>query len=95
MVYFVKNNYTKQNLLTFQHMFMTKKNTNLGNPSIYFFSIVPSSDVLRQNGTTVWYMIQEHEKPIVEEDVSQRLTESSTTSSPDLMEFERYMKKFF
>ncbi|XP_070612046.1 stimulated by retinoic acid gene 8 protein homolog isoform X3 [Erythrolamprus reginae] len=54
-------------------------------------SIVHSSDVLSQNGTAVWYMIQEHEKPIVEEDVCQRLTQSSTTSSPDLMEFERYL----
>ncbi|KAL7982489.1 hypothetical protein Chor_010087 [Crotalus horridus] len=99
-------NYIQELEQTLENLLKMKEVLNLedGNPSsledvkeeyvkMYFnnHSIVPSSDVLRQNGSTVWYVIQEHEKPIVEEDVSQRLTQSSTTSSPDLMEFERYL----
>ncbi|XP_062990736.1 stimulated by retinoic acid gene 8 protein homolog [Elgaria multicarinata webbii] len=54
-------------------------------------SAVPTSDAVSQNGTTVWYVIQEQEKNPVEEDVTLRLTQSPATSSPDLMEFERYL----
>ncbi|KAM6435896.1 stimulated by retinoic acid gene 8 protein homolog isoform 5-T8 [Liasis olivaceus] len=97
-------NYIQELEQTLENLLKMKEVLNLddGNPSsledvkeeyvkMYFnnHSIVSSSDVLSQNGTTVWYVIQEHEKTIVEEDASQRLTQSPTTSSPDLMEFER------
>ncbi|KAM6435890.1 stimulated by retinoic acid gene 8 protein homolog isoform 2-T5 [Liasis olivaceus] len=99
-------NYIQELEQTLENLLKMKEVLNLddGNPSsledvkeeyvkMYFnnHSIVSSSDVLSQNGTTVWYVIQEHEKTIVEEDASQRLTQSPTTSSPDLMEFERYL----
>ncbi|XP_063164488.1 stimulated by retinoic acid gene 8 protein homolog [Candoia aspera] len=99
-------NYIKELEQTLENLLKMKEVLNLedGNPSsledvkeeyvkLYFnnHSIVPSSDVLSQSGTTVCYVIQEHEKTIVEEDASQRLTQSPATSSPDLIEFERYL----
>ncbi|XP_025026335.1 stimulated by retinoic acid gene 8 protein homolog [Python bivittatus] len=99
-------NYIQELEQTLENLLKMKEVLNLedGNPSsledvkeeyvkMYFnnHSIVSSSDVLSQNGTTVWYVIQEHEKTTVEEDASRRLTQSPATSSPDLMEFERYL----
>nr|XP_034984057.1 stimulated by retinoic acid gene 8 protein homolog [Zootoca vivipara] len=54
-------------------------------------AISPPSNSVSQSGGTVWYMIQEHEKTSVGEDVTLRLTQSPAASSPDLMEFERYL----
>ncbi|XP_042324199.1 stimulated by retinoic acid gene 8 protein homolog isoform X3 [Sceloporus undulatus] len=50
----------------------------------------PPSSVTNQSGTTVWYVVQEQEKKSIEEDINLRLTQSPPTS-PDLMEFERYL----
>ncbi|XP_073187045.1 LOW QUALITY PROTEIN: stimulated by retinoic acid gene 8 protein homolog [Lepidochelys kempii] len=49
------------------------------------------SDAMSESGSTIWYLIQESEKNAVEEDGKPRLVQSPATSSPDLMEFERYL----
>ncbi|XP_074840068.1 stimulated by retinoic acid gene 8 protein homolog [Carettochelys insculpta] len=48
-------------------------------------------DAMNESGSTVWYLIQEYEKDAVEEDAKPTLIQSPATSSPDLMEFERYL----
>uniref|UniRef100_K7G5B4 Stimulated by retinoic acid 8 n=1 Tax=Pelodiscus sinensis TaxID=13735 RepID=K7G5B4_PELSI len=48
-------------------------------------------DALNESSSTVWYVIQEFEKNSMEEDGKPRLIQSPATSSPDLMEFERYL----
>uniref|UniRef100_A0A6J0V7A1 Stimulated by retinoic acid gene 8 protein homolog n=1 Tax=Pogona vitticeps TaxID=103695 RepID=A0A6J0V7A1_9SAUR len=54
-------------------------------------SIAPPSNAMIQSDTTVCSVIQEHEKNSIEEDVNLKITQSPTISSPDLMEFERYL----
>ncbi|XP_006261219.3 stimulated by retinoic acid gene 8 protein homolog isoform X2 [Alligator mississippiensis] len=49
------------------------------------------SDTTSESGSTMWYLIQEYEKKDVEGDGRSGLMQSPTTSSPDLMEFERYL----
>uniref|UniRef100_A0ACB8FNV4 Uncharacterized protein n=1 Tax=Sphaerodactylus townsendi TaxID=933632 RepID=A0ACB8FNV4_9SAUR len=60
---------------------------------MYFnnYSSVPPSNVVTQSDPTVWCVIQESGNNSAEEDVNIRLLQSPTTSSPDLMEFERYL----
>lgn len=42
----------------------------------------------------MWYLIQEYEKKDVEGDGRSGLMQSPTTSSPDLMEFERFVRLY-
>ncbi|XP_044311601.1 stimulated by retinoic acid gene 8 protein homolog [Varanus komodoensis] len=99
-------NYIQELEQTLENLLKMKEVLNLedGNPSnleevkeeyvkMYFsnHSDLPPSDAVGQSGTTVWYVIQEQEKSVVEEDVTLRLTQSPAISSPDLMEFERYL----
>uniref|UniRef100_F6R4Z2 Stimulated by retinoic acid 8 n=1 Tax=Monodelphis domestica TaxID=13616 RepID=F6R4Z2_MONDO len=53
-------------------------------------------EALAENGSEIWYLIQEFDREVVEEEEEEErsgeLSESSpVTSSPDLMEFERYL----
>ncbi|XP_061438811.1 stimulated by retinoic acid gene 8 protein homolog isoform X2 [Rhineura floridana] len=99
-------NYIQELEQTLENLLKMKEVLNLedGNPSsleevkeeyvkMYFNNqnAVSPSNAMSQNGATVWYVIQEQEKSSVEEDVTLRLTQSPATSSPDLMEFERYL----
>ncbi|XP_054845422.1 stimulated by retinoic acid gene 8 protein homolog [Eublepharis macularius] len=99
-------NYIQELEQTLENLLKMKEVLNLedGNPSsleqvkeeyvkMYFnnCNVVPPSDVMTQSDTTVWYVIQEYEKNSAEEDMNVRLTQSPSTSSPDLMEFERYL----
>ncbi|XP_053109869.1 stimulated by retinoic acid gene 8 protein homolog isoform X2 [Hemicordylus capensis] len=99
-------NYIQELEQTLENLLNMKEVLNLedGNPSsleevkeeyvkMYFnhHSVVPPSNAVSQSGTTVWYVIQEYEKNSAEEDVNLRLTQPPDTSSPDLMEFERYL----
>ncbi|XP_061213574.1 stimulated by retinoic acid gene 8 protein homolog isoform X6 [Neopsephotus bourkii] len=52
-------------------------------------STASSSEAVSESDSSVWYLIQEHEKPTLEEDRKSELIQSSDTSSPDLVEFER------
>nr|XP_033807643.1 stimulated by retinoic acid gene 8 protein homolog [Geotrypetes seraphini] len=52
---------------------------------------VPSSEPVSENRSAVWYLIKEYERDSVEEDVKPEPVQSPVTSSPDLMEFERYL----
>ncbi|XP_061213532.1 stimulated by retinoic acid gene 8 protein homolog isoform X2 [Neopsephotus bourkii] len=54
-------------------------------------STASSSEAVSESDSSVWYLIQEHEKPTLEEDRKSELIQSSDTSSPDLVEFERYL----
>ncbi|XP_042324198.1 stimulated by retinoic acid gene 8 protein homolog isoform X2 [Sceloporus undulatus] len=98
-------NYIQELEQTLENLLRMKEVLNLedGNPSsleevkeeyvkIYFNndSVAPPSSVTNQSGTTVWYVVQEQEKKSIEEDINLRLTQSPPTS-PDLMEFERYL----
>ncbi|XP_075790536.1 stimulated by retinoic acid gene 8 protein homolog isoform X2 [Pelodiscus sinensis] len=89
-----------------QELEQTLESFNLedGNPSsleevreeyvkMYFsdHSTASPSDALNESSSTVWYVIQEFEKNSMEEDGKPRLIQSPATSSPDLMEFERYL----
>ncbi|KFV49641.1 Stimulated by retinoic acid 8, partial [Tyto alba] len=44
-----------------------------------------------ESDSTVWYLIEECEKQTLEEDGKPELIQSSDTSSPELVEFERYL----
>nr|XP_056703501.1 stimulated by retinoic acid gene 8 protein homolog [Euleptes europaea] len=98
-------NYIQELEQTLENLLKMKEVLNLedGNPSsleqvkeeyikMYFnnYSSVPPSNVITQSEPTVWYVIEEYEKNSAE-DVNIRLTQSPATSSPDLMEFERYL----
>ncbi|XP_044534231.1 stimulated by retinoic acid gene 8 protein homolog [Gracilinanus agilis] len=52
-------------------------------------------ETLAENGSEIWYLIQEFDREVVEEEEEERrgeLSQSSpVTSSPDLVEFERYL----
>ncbi|XP_065527771.1 stimulated by retinoic acid gene 8 protein homolog isoform X2 [Lathamus discolor] len=54
-------------------------------------STASASEAVSESDSSVWYLIQEHEKPTLEEDRKPELIQSSDTSSPDLVEFERYL----
>ncbi|XP_062424486.1 stimulated by retinoic acid gene 8 protein homolog isoform X2 [Rhea pennata] len=54
-------------------------------------STASPSETVSESGSTIWCLIQEYEKNTMEEDGKPGLIESSTTSSPDLVEFERYL----
>ncbi|XP_062838925.1 stimulated by retinoic acid gene 8 protein homolog isoform X2 [Anolis carolinensis] len=94
-------NYIQELEQTLDNLLRMKEVLNLedGNPSnmeevkeeyikTYFsnHSLEPSS-----SNPTVWYVVQEKEKNSAEGDINLRLTQSPVTSSPDLMEFERYL----
>nr|XP_060632111.1 stimulated by retinoic acid gene 8 protein homolog [Anolis sagrei ordinatus] len=94
-------NYIQELEQTLDNLLRMKEVLNLedGNPSnmeevkeeyvkTYFsnHSLEPTS-----SNTTVWYVIQEKEKNSAEGEINLRLTQSPVTSSPDLMEFERYL----
>ncbi|XP_020857984.2 stimulated by retinoic acid gene 8 protein homolog [Phascolarctos cinereus] len=49
-----------------------------------------TSEAMGENGSAVWYLIQEFDREVVEEEEEERRGELSH-SSPDLMEFERYL----
>ncbi|KAJ6656371.1 hypothetical protein lerEdw1_003874 [Lerista edwardsae] len=98
-------NYIQELEETLENLLKMKEVLNLedGNPSsleevkeeyakIYLnnHSVAPAPNAVNQSGATVWYVIQEYENS-TEEDVSLRLTQSPAISSPDLMEFERYL----
>ncbi|XP_029453097.1 stimulated by retinoic acid gene 8 protein homolog [Rhinatrema bivittatum] len=57
----------------------------------YSHGIAPASEVMHENRSAVWYLIKEYERDSVEEDVKPEPAQSPVTSSPDLMEFERYL----
>ncbi|XP_030071310.1 stimulated by retinoic acid gene 8 protein homolog [Microcaecilia unicolor] len=52
---------------------------------------VPSLEPVSENNAAVWYLIKEYERGSVEEDAKPEPVQSPVTSSPDLMEFERYL----
>ncbi|XP_044867934.1 stimulated by retinoic acid gene 8 protein homolog isoform X1 [Mauremys mutica] len=99
-------NYIQELEQTLGTLLKMKESFNLedGNPSsleevkeeyvkMYFSDLgtASPSDAMSESGSTVWYLIQEYEKNSVEEDGKPRLIQSPATSSPDLMEFERYL----
>nr|XP_025041822.1 stimulated by retinoic acid gene 8 protein homolog isoform X3 [Pelodiscus sinensis] len=99
-------NYIQELEQTLGTLLKMKESFNLedGNPSsleevreeyvkMYFsdHSTASPSDALNESSSTVWYVIQEFEKNSMEEDGKPRLIQSPATSSPDLMEFERYL----
>ncbi|KAM8980839.1 stimulated by retinoic acid gene 8 protein homolog [Sarcophilus harrisii] len=54
-----------------------------------------TSETMGGNGSAIWYLIQEFDREVVEEEEEERRGElshsSPVTSSPDLVEFERYL----
>ncbi|KAM9578306.1 stimulated by retinoic acid gene 8 protein homolog isoform 1-T1 [Guaruba guarouba] len=54
-------------------------------------STASASEAVSKSDSSVWYLIQDCEKPTLEEDGKPELIQSSDTSSPDLVEFERYL----
>ncbi|XP_057281701.1 stimulated by retinoic acid gene 8 protein homolog isoform X3 [Pezoporus wallicus] len=54
-------------------------------------STAAASEAVSETDSSVSYLIQECEKPMLEEDRKPELIQSSDTSSPDLVEFERYL----
>ncbi|XP_030409689.1 stimulated by retinoic acid gene 8 protein homolog [Gopherus evgoodei] len=99
-------NYIQELEQTLGTLLKMKESFNLedGNPSsleevkeeyvkMYFsdVSTASPSDAMSESGSTVWCLIQEYEKNSVEEDGKPRLIQSPATSSPDLLEFERYL----
>uniref|UniRef100_A0A4X2LA80 Stimulated by retinoic acid 8 n=1 Tax=Vombatus ursinus TaxID=29139 RepID=A0A4X2LA80_VOMUR len=54
-----------------------------------------TSEAMGENGSAIWYLIQEFDREVVQEIEEERKGElshsSPVTSSPDLMEFERYL----
>ncbi|XP_068943089.1 stimulated by retinoic acid gene 8 protein homolog [Petaurus breviceps papuanus] len=54
-----------------------------------------TSEDMGENGSAIWYLIQEFDREVVEEEEKERRGEVShlcpVTLSPDLMEFERYL----
>ncbi|XP_030336445.1 stimulated by retinoic acid gene 8 protein homolog [Strigops habroptila] len=54
-------------------------------------STASASEAVSESDSSVWCLIQGCEKPTLEEDVKPELIQSSDTSSPDLVEFERYL----
>ncbi|XP_066490649.1 stimulated by retinoic acid gene 8 protein homolog [Tiliqua scincoides] len=98
-------NYIQELEHTLEDLLKMKEVLNLedGNPSsleevkeeyvkMYFnnHSGTPPSNAVNQSGATVWYVFQEYENS-TQDDVNLRLTQSPVASSPDLMEFERYL----
>ncbi|KFV82700.1 Stimulated by retinoic acid 8, partial [Struthio camelus australis] len=55
------------------------------------FHTASPSETMSESGSTVWCLIQEHEKNTAEEDAKTGLMQSPATLSPDLVEFERYL----
>ncbi|XP_077197054.1 stimulated by retinoic acid gene 8 protein homolog isoform X2 [Paroedura picta] len=99
-------NYIQELEQTLENLLKMKEVLNLedGNPSnleqvkeeyvkmyLNCYSSASPSNVITQSGPTVWCVIQEYEKNSTEEDANARLTQSPATSSPDLIEFERYL----
>ncbi|XP_072508745.1 stimulated by retinoic acid gene 8 protein homolog [Notamacropus eugenii] len=61
---------------------------------MYFNNHSMTSEAMGENGETIWYLIQELDREAVEEEEERRdefSNLSSITSSPDLLEFERYL----
>lgn len=52
-------------------------------------STASASEAVSESDSSVWYLIQECEKPTLEEDRKPELIQSSDASSLDLVEFER------
>ncbi|XP_015276808.1 PREDICTED: stimulated by retinoic acid gene 8 protein homolog [Gekko japonicus] len=99
-------NYIQELEQTLENLLKMKEVLNLedGNPSsleqvkeeyvkmyLNSYSSVPPSNVITQGGPAVWCVIQEYEKNSAEEDANAGLTQSPAISSPDLIEFERYL----
>ncbi|XP_060100555.1 stimulated by retinoic acid gene 8 protein homolog [Heteronotia binoei] len=97
-------NYIQELEQTLENLLKMKEVLNLedGNPSsleqvkeeyvkmyLNHYSSVPSSNDITHSGPTVWCVVQEYEKNSV--DANTGLTQSPATSSPDLIEFERYL----
>ncbi|KAJ7404627.1 stimulated by retinoic acid protein 8 protein isoform X1 [Willisornis vidua] len=54
-------------------------------------STTSASEAMSESDSAIWYLIQECEKQTLEEDGNSELIQYSDTSSPDLVEFERYL----
>ncbi|XP_039239920.1 stimulated by retinoic acid gene 8 protein homolog isoform X5 [Pipra filicauda] len=54
-------------------------------------SITSASEDVSESDSAIWYLIQECEKQTLEEDGKPELIQFSDSSSPDLVEFERYL----
>ncbi|KQK80580.1 stimulated by retinoic acid protein 8 protein [Amazona aestiva] len=54
-------------------------------------STASASEAVSKSDSSIWYLIQDCEKPTLEEEGKPELIQSSDTSSPDLVEFERYL----
>ncbi|GAB0176627.1 stimulated by retinoic acid gene 8 protein [Grus japonensis] len=54
-------------------------------------STVLASEAVSESDSTVWYLIEECEKQTMDEDGKPEFIQSPDTSSPDLVEFERYL----
>ncbi|XP_075598979.1 stimulated by retinoic acid gene 8 protein homolog [Balearica regulorum gibbericeps] len=54
-------------------------------------STVLASEAVSESDSSVWYLIEECEKQTMDEDGKPEFIQSPDTSSPDLVEFERYL----
>ncbi|XP_068258416.1 stimulated by retinoic acid gene 8 protein homolog [Nyctibius grandis] len=54
-------------------------------------STASASEAVSESDSAVWYLIQECEKQTMDEDGKPEFIQSPDTSSPDLVEFERYL----
>ncbi|KFV15356.1 Stimulated by retinoic acid 8, partial [Tauraco erythrolophus] len=54
-------------------------------------STASAAEAMSESDSTIWYLIQECEKQTMEEDGKPEFIQSPDTSSPDLVEFERYL----
>uniref|UniRef100_A0A8C2T9L3 Stimulated by retinoic acid 8 n=1 Tax=Coturnix japonica TaxID=93934 RepID=A0A8C2T9L3_COTJA len=60
-------------------------------PPCVLFSTASPSEAVSESDSAVWYLMQECEKQTMEEDGKPGLIQYPETSSPDLVEFERYL----